>query len=235
MARTILTSHFDCFRCGLQNAAGSTHCAACGNVLGAGAFTPPPALPAAPTAVAHAVPMAVAVAASAPAPSRSFAEWFGWRRLDGTVIHAGLQQMGRLQKEWWEVAVKLMFVAAIFVVFGVTALVILLLFAVLSLAFSRRRSASQRPGFLQNLATQVASFLIVGHLFGPKKSVPVCDYRIRDANGTESLVRVEGHVVQGSLAAGDDVSVEGFDHRGTLILRRGWNRRLQCAIRIERR
>lgn len=232
MARTILTTHFDCSRCGLQNAPGSTHCAACGNALGTGASTPPPAAPA---ALAHAAPMAVAVAASALAPSRSFAEWFGWRRIDGTVIHAGLQQMGHLQKEWWEIAVKLVFVAAIFIVFGVTALAIVLLLAVLSLIFSRRRSASQRPGFIQNLATQVASVLIVGHLFGPKKHVPVCDYRIRDPNGTESLVRVEGHVVQGSLAAGDDVSVEGFDHRGTLILRRGWNRRLQCAIRIERR
>jgi hypothetical protein len=192
-------------------------------------------LPAGPIAVASAVPVAVTAAASAPAPSRSFAEWFGWRRLDGKVVHAGLQQMGRLQKEWWEIGVKLMFLAAIFVVFGVTALVILLLLAVLSLTFSRRRPRSQRPGFLESVATQVASFLIVGYLFGSKKTVPVCDYRVRDAHGTESLVRVEGQVVQGSLSIGDDVSVEGFNHGGTLILRRGWNRRLQCAIRVRRR
>lgn len=197
------------------------------------ASTPPP-LPVSPIVVATAVPTAVAVPASAPAPARSFAEWFGWRRVDGTVIHAGLQYMGRLQKEWWEIALKLMFVAAIFVVFGVTALVILLLLAALSLIFSRR-PRSQRPGFLRDLATHVASFLLVRHLFGPGKTVPVCEYRIRAANGTELLVRVEGHIVHGSLAAGDDVSVEGFNHRGTLILRRGWNRRLQCAIRIERR
>lgn len=143
--------------------------------------------------------------------------------------------MGRLQKEWWEITVKLMFIVAVLVFFGIAAVVILLLLVVLSLIFSRRRSRSQRTGFLEGVATHVASFLIIGHLFGSKNNVPVREYRIRHANGSESLMRIEGHIVQGSLAAGDDVSVEGFNHRGTLILRRGWNRRLQCAIRIERR
>lgn len=141
--------------------------------------------------------------------------------------------MGRLQKEWWEIAVKLLVVGAIILVLGAAALVVLLLLAVLSLLVSRRRS--ERPGFLETVAAQVASLLIVGRLFAPKRSVPVCDYRLRDASGTEWLVRIEGRIVSGSLAAGDDVAVEGFDHRGTLVVRRGWNRRLQCAIGIDRR
>ncbi|HYC90052.1 MAG TPA: hypothetical protein VEO54_12630 [Thermoanaerobaculia bacterium] len=192
-------------------------------------------MPAAIRSAAAAAPAAVAVAVPvrATAPRRSLAEWLGWRRLDGTVVHAGLQQMGRLQKEWWEIAWKVCVIATILLFFGIAALAILVIVAVLSLFFARKQR--DRPGFLQNLATQVAAFLIIGRLFGPRKSIPVCDFRIRDANGTESLVRVEGHVIQGAFASGDDVTVEGFNHGGTLVLRRGWNRRLNCAIRVQRR
>jgi hypothetical protein len=236
--RKILTNQFDCLRCGLQNMLGITHCATCGNLLdpnGASSSVPaatvvPAAIRSAAVGAPAAVVVAVAVGATAPRPS--LAEWLGWRQLDGTVVHTGLQQMGRLQKEWWEIAWKVCVIATILLFFGMAALTILVIAAVLSLFFASKQR--DRPGFLQNLATQVASFLIIGHLFGPRKGVPVCDFRVRDANGNESLVRVEGHVIQGAFAIDDDVTVEGFNHGGTLVLRRGWNRRLNCAIRVRR-
>jgi hypothetical protein len=236
MARQILSNLFDCSRCGLKNAPGATHCASCGNALGAGPGpSHPPASTHQPAAVQRPVPTAV-VKPSAPAvPRRSPAEWFGWKRLEGTIIHASPQHIGRLQKEWWEIAIKLLFFGTLIVVFGVTALVILITVAVLSLIFSSRSRRSSRPGIIENIATQIASFFILGRIFGPKATIPVADYRVRDGAGVESLIRIEGYLLQGSLAVGDDVTAEGFDHGGTLIFRRGWNRRLNCSIRVKRR
>ena len=237
MPRKILTNQCDCLRCGLQNTPGTAHCAACGNVLDPTAASSPPAAAVSAgvrsAAAAASAAVAVAVPLRAAVPERSLAEWLGWRRLDGTVVHIGLQQMGRLQKEWWEIAWKVCVIAAILLFFGLAALAILAIVAVFSLFFAKKRR--DRPGFLQNVAIQIASFLIVGHFFGARIPIPVRDFRVRDANGTESLVRVEGHVIQGAFACGDDVTVEGFNHGGTLVLRRGWNRRLNCAIRVQRR
>jgi hypothetical protein len=235
MARQILSNLFDCGRCGLKNAPGATHCASCGNTLGAApspSQSPPVPVPQ-PAAVQHAATNAVRKSPALVVPRRSPAEWFGWKRLEGTIIHASPQHIGRLQKEWWEIVIKLLFFGTLIVVFGVTALAILITIALLSLIFSSRRSS--RPGFVETIATQIASFFILGRIFGPKATIPVADYRVRDNAGVESLIRIEGYLQQGSLAVGDDVVAEGFDHGGTLVFRRGWNRRLNCAIRVKRR
>jgi hypothetical protein len=235
MARQILSNLFDCGRCGLKNSPGATHCASCGNTLGAAPIPSQSPMPA-PQPAAVQRPAAGAVTkSSAPAvPRRTPAEWFGWKRLEGTVIHANPQHIGRLQKEWWEIVIKLLFFGTLIVIFGVTALAIMIAVALLSLFFSSR-SRSSRPGIIENIATQIASFFILGRIFGPKASIPVADYRVRDGAGVESLIRIEGYLLQGSLAVGDDVVAEGFDHGGTLVFRRGWNRRLNCSIRVKRR
>lgn len=198
-----------------------------------------PTAPAQTVAAAPAAPAAIVSKSNTPAAQQwSLGQLFGWKRLDGTVIYAGMQQMGRMQREWWETALKLVFMATLVIVFGTTALVILIGLAVLSLiwsvVFPQRSQTQQRQGFFSGLMSQVASYFIFSRLFGPAASTPVCDYRLRDHNGTESLVRIEGYVRQGALGIGDDVIAEGFIHRGTLVLRRGYNKRLNCAIRVKR-
>lgn len=232
-----------CWRCQLPNP-GSDPCPACGApASGASSGSPVPqaqaqSIPALSTPPQAAAPAAVTTP-TAVVPARAFSEAFGWKRIDGTVIDKSLQQIGFLRHEWWETTLKLLVIVAAVLVFGVTALAVVLAAAFLSLLVSllmpRRAPRGRPPGFFAGMATQIASFFLFSRLFGPKATVPISEYRIRDAKNDIWLIRVEGYVVQGSFGPGDDVLAEGFEHDGTLFVRRGFNRTLNCSIRVRRR
>jgi hypothetical protein len=95
--------------------------------------------------------------------------------------------------------------------------------------------SSGRPGFFSGLASQVSGFFLTGKLFGPKEQVLVRDFRLRDSTGLEHLVRIRGELVAGNLSAGDEVEVEGYNRRGTLMFRKGMNRRTRSEIVVKYR
>jgi hypothetical protein len=171
---------------------------------------------------------------------------FGWHAIDGTVIHVSSSRVGHLTREWWESTLRILFFAVLLttvglVVLGISLVVLAVtaLFSVLGSFFESRNKGgvtiNTGQGFFKGLASQLMSFFFIGKLFGPKATVPVCDYRLRDSGGNEHHVRVEGHVVSGALAVGDSVLVNGYDHDGTLIARGGWNHRVASQLTVRRR
>jgi hypothetical protein len=90
-----------------------------------------------------------------------------------------------------------------------------------------------RGGFLSAVAVQVTSFFLTRRLMGPVASVPIRDFRVRSNSGQETLVRIKGQLVSGSLTVGDDILVEGWERSGMLLLRRGYNNRILAAIRVK--
>ncbi len=153
-----------------------------------------------------------------------------WRRLTGTVIAVEPPYMAKpemdLAKLLGKLALGILFLPVILVV-GATALVISVAFSVLS--FGRGGG----PGLFSNIASQVFSFFLIGKLFGPRREVPVRDIRLRDTSGLENLVRIQGELRAGNLNVGDEVEVEGFDRGGTLMFRRGWNKRIHSEIVVK--
>jgi hypothetical protein len=252
--RQILGSSWTCTRCGLSNAAGSTHCASCGLAFpAAGQPAPPPSPPSSAvsaTAARSVALPAAAVAPSATSTSSTNASWslshmFGWRAIDGTVIHVSPSRIGHLTREWWESTLRILLFAVLLITFGLVVLALSLVVLVVKLVFSVLGSFFERQnkggvtvntgqGFFKGLLSQLMSFFFIGKLFGPKPTIPVCDYRLRDSAGNEHHVRVEGHVVSGSLTVGDSVLVHGFDHEGTLIARGGWNQRVSSQLTVRR-
>ena len=67
---------------------------------------------------------------------------------------------------------------------------------------------------------------------GPRADIPVRDIRLRDPAGQEHLVRIKGDLLSGSVAVGDDIDAGGYDRHGTLMFRRGMNKRIGTAIRV---
>jgi hypothetical protein len=153
-----------------------------------------------------------------------------WRKLTGTVIAVEPPYMAKpemdLAKLLGKLALGILLLPVILVV-GATALVISVAFSVLS--FGRGGG----PGLFSNIASQVFSFFLIGKLFGPRREVPVRDIRLRDASGLENLVRIQGEMRAGNLNVGDEVEVEGFDRGGTLMFRRGWNKRIRSEIVVK--
>lgn len=252
--RQILGSLCTCPRCGLSNAVGSTHCASCGLLLTSPSQpSPPPSPPSSPvsrTAAVSATPASVAVAHSAAQSTQpagwSFAQMFGRRAIDGTVIYVSPSRIGHLTREWWEATLRVLLFSVLLLTFGVVALalfivvfVVKLLFSALSSLFESQKKGgvtiNTGQGFIKGLASQLMSFFFIGRLFGPKPTLPVCDYRLRDTGGNEHQVRIEGHVISGSMTVGDSVLVHGYDHDGTLIARGGWNNRISSQLTIRRR
>lgn len=173
---------------------------------------------------------------------------FGWRSLDGTIIHVGAARAGHLTREWWEVILRVIVIAALILTFGTVAVafllvgfVVTLLLSILGSVFEPKNKGgvtvkvNSGQGLFKSLLSQLMGFFLIGKLFGPKATVPVSDYRLRDAGGNEHSVRVEGHLVAGSMTVGDSVLVHGFDHGGTLIARGGWNHRVSSKIKVRRR
>lgn len=65
--------------------------------------------------------------------------------------------------------------------------------------------------------------------------VPVRDIRLKDKSGVEYLVRIKGDLYAGNVNVGDDIEVEGFDRRGTIMFYRGKNIRTRSEIIAKKR
>jgi hypothetical protein len=111
-------------------------------------------------------------------------------------------------------------------------LIILLALGVL-LVFAWLVSKILPQGLLSGVAVQVISFMLTRRLIGPIANVPVRDIRVRDASGQETLVRMKGQLISGSVSVGDDILAEGWERNGTLLFRRGYNKRIRSDIRIK--
>jgi len=83
------------------------------------------------------------------------------------------------------------------------------------------------------VASQIIGFVLTRRLIGGSASVPVRDVRVLDASGQQFLVRLKGHLKSGNLAVGDEVIAKGWMRRGTLLFRRGFNKRINAAIRVK--
>lgn len=158
-----------------------------------------------------------------------FFGFFGWRKLTGTVIAVEPPYMAKPETDWLRILLKLaMGILLLPVILGViiAGLIIGITFSILGIGSSR---------FFSGLASQIIGFFLTGKLFGPKEQVPVRDIRLMDDSSQEHLVRIRGELFAGNISVGDEVEVEGFDRRGTLMLRRGLNKRTRAEIRVKRR
>jgi len=254
--RAILSDIFKCSRCGLQNVPGSTHCAACGLDLNTSSNTgtntaapithrPPVPVPAHSPVLSRPAPGLPATSGvsavksplpsiSATAGSASRGGVFRRSTLEGTIIHAGLSHLTYPPFRWEKFLVQLVAIVVAFLVFGTIALIITAALFLFSILISWLFQTSGRSGgFLHGITAQFVGFYLTSRLLGQKPTIPVCDYRLRTSSGDEYLVRVEGYVSTGAMHVGDDVLVEGRNRGGTLVLKRGWNKRLNTAIRVK--
>ena len=60
----------------------------------------------------------------------------------------------------------------------------------------------------------------------------VQDFRVRDAAGRDTPVRVYGTFVSSNVVLGDRVDLEGWFDRDVFIVKRGWNHQTTSEIRI---
>lgn len=228
---------YGCLRCGFVNLMGTTTCQSCGHSLigtvanatqmptgrqvrqpssTGGVPAPPPAVVQPPAA------------GSPPMPSGVLA-LLGWTTLDGRVVQAEPVYLADADYRWGRLCAKLAIFAIILYFSGRLLFVALLVAGVLGWLLSRLF----RGGFLSAVAIQVTSFFLTRRLFGSVATTPVRDVRVRDAAGQETLVRIKGQLVTGSVAVGDDVSIAGWNRGGMMLFRRGYNSRVRSAIRVK--
>jgi hypothetical protein len=165
-------------------------------------------------------------------PGGVFVHFFGWRRLTGTVLGLDAPYLSKPETTFAGVAAKLVIGLLLIPVF-LGALGAVMLFRFTFALLSPRSSGG--PGFFSGLLSQVSGFFLVGKLFGPKDQVLVRDFRLRDSTGQEHLVRLRGELTAGNLSVGDEVDVEGYNRRGTLMFRKGLNRRTRSEIVVKYR
>ena len=73
------------------------------------------------------------------------------------------------------------------------------------------------------------SFSHRGHSGGPRE-ISVHNITLVDkGSGRKVLVRIEGDIIEGHCSSGDDIEVEGDNHHGTILFRRGVNHSLGLA------
>jgi len=151
----------------------------------------------------------------------------GCRRISGTVIAVEPPYIAKPETNWASMLLKL--------TLGIILFPFLIALPLAAAIFSIFFGDGGKPGFLSNISSQVVGFFLTGKLFGPKDHVPVRDIRLRDASGQEHLVRIRGELVAGNMSVGDEVEVEGYSRRGTLMFRRGRNKRTRSEIMIKYR
>jgi len=239
---------YKCQRCDLVNPMGTTTCGACGaSLTGAAALpvnrhpphpgvqqTQQPQTTPAQTRPAQ-VPARNAGTLSQPGASsiHSVLPLFGWTVLTGRVINSDPIFMEKPDAKWGLFLLKiillgiLLYYCARAVALFVLVLVIFtwLVCKILSLIFPQ--------ALVTGVATQIIGFLLTRRLIGAPAIIPVRDIRLRDASGQEFLVRIKGQLRLGSIAAGDEIIAKGWMRRGTLRFRRGFNKRINAAIRIK--
>lgn len=238
----------NCPRCGLRRTLDSEFCAACGfDYTNASARSreanQPPSAPTplrCPGNSGQAIEGRPAIllpvgtgrdSSEVSEPRLSLPALMGWQVLRGTVIAVEPTYMAKREFELPLLLAKVLLVLVLlplFVAVGVTVLLFSLLFSFLG-------SSREGSGFFSKVASQTLSFFLTGKLFGPPRQIAVRDVRVRDAAGLEHLVRIQGELRAGSLAVGDEVQLEGFDRRGTLMFRRGWNNRIRSEIIVKRK
>lgn len=230
---------------------GSITCQACGASL-TGAVPPPgkgppPSIMAAPPSTAFAQPgqgqpsqlsrpgATATAAVLAPSPvatatGSSALGFLGWRSLDGRVIQVEPMYMAKPDFQWGFFLLKLAVFGAAVYYYG---LILLLAFAAL-LVFAWLFSKILPQGLLSGVAVQVISFMLTRRLMGPTTNTPVRDVRVRDGSGQETLVRIKGQLLSGSVSVGDDILVHGRERGGMLLFRRGYNKRIRADIKVKR-
>ncbi len=227
---------------------GSTSCIGCGASLSgvatpAAGYTPTPvAQPSvARRGISGQVPATIAPNGGIPASASpqavqasgpgniSALQPFGWRSIAGKVIHVEPIHLGVPDSRWGMLLLKLAAVGAAIYYFGLVVLMGIGALWVLTWLLSKILP----HGFIGTIATQVVSFMLTRRLIGPVPSVPIRDFRLRDAGGKETLVRIKGTLTSGSVAVGDDVQVEGWERDGMLNFRRGFNSRIQAVLRAK--
>lgn len=163
--------------------------------------------------------------------------FLGWRVLKGTIIQVDPPYMGHPDFAWAGMLIKatLIIIAVIFI--GPIVIGVLMGLAVVALifAFLFPSSSAHSNGCLTSLASQMVGFFLTKRMFGVKPDIPVRDFRLRDEEGQEHLVRLKGELISGNLGVGDEVELEGIDRRGTFSLRRGVNKRTRSEIRVRHR
>jgi len=154
--------------------------------------------------------------------------FFGWNKLTGTVIAIEPPYFVTLQKGLFLIFLK--------IAFGILFLPILLgvLAAIMIMQMLSPFSRNRRYGHSSSLSSHIVGFFLTQQLIRPKEQISVRDIRLRDKSGQEHLVRIQGQLVNGNMIVGDEVEVEGFNRRGTLMVRRGFNKRTRSEIRIRR-
>ncbi len=162
---------------------------------------------------------------------------FWWTVINGTVVQVDPIYMAPPDFSWGFLFGKIiLFIIAIIILGPIVIGIILgLLVAstILSFIFPSRRGHGS--GFLSSIFSHAISFLFTKHLFGQKEMLSVRDIRLRDQSGQEHLVRIKGDIITGNFNIGDEIEVAGFNRSGTLMFRRGWNKRIKSEIRVKRR
>ncbi len=232
-----MSTPYKCQRCGLANSLGSTHCQACGMGLSTSSKKPHALAPAPRTVSVSGTSIHSASRAPTVPMAFSISRLFGWKTIEGQVIHIEPPYMARPDFSWIGLLIRLLVCGIAFFVFGPIALGIIFAMIIFSTMLSiffpfNRRSG---PGFISSVATQFVGFFLTSKLLSPKADVPVRDVRLRDKSGQEHLIRIKGDLVVGNVNVGDEIEVEGYDRKGMLMLVRGRNKRTRSEIRIKRR
>lgn len=157
-----------------------------------------------------------------PIQSNQIARQFGWRQLSGIAIAVDSYPIEPGTK-WRSLAARICLISVV-----VVPLVVLGFMLRIGGMFFRRVGASRGllDGFIGALTTSV---LGIGTATS-RRMIPVRDIRLRDGGGLEHLVRIKGDLIAGNITIGDELEVEGFVRHGTLMFRRGWNRRTRSKI-----
>ena len=153
----------------------------------------------------------------------------GWRKLIGIVIVVEPPYMATVQTGWLSFFLKLSLgILFLPILLGVVAGVMIMRMTFSFLGFGK-------SDFSSGIISQMVGYFLTHRLLKPKEQISVRDVRLRDKHGQEHLVRIRGELVAGNMNVGDEIEVEGFNRRGTLMIRRGFNKRTRSEIRVRRR
>ena len=223
-----------CPRCGLRKLETSEFCPACGfqfldhvDTAKASHRMPKRAAPAAPS------PTSGGAGDQRPIPQEipflsEIMSYFNGRKLSisGTVI--AIDSIYMVKPKPMPLLLKIA-IALFLLPFALGILIVVSLFSMMS------SGQGGQKGFLSQIGSHMATIFLVDRVFGQKEQVPVRDIRLRDIGGHEHLVRVRGELIAGTVNVGDEIDVEGTDENGTLMLERGWNKRIRTEIKVKRR
>lgn len=225
-----------CSRCGLRQKRYSAYCLACGYIFADNQLNPKEVLP----FFTDTKEINNQYLSPSEEPSHDLApnkeenlvqqtlSYFGWLKLTGFIIAVEPPYMGVIQKSWLATFLKLSLgVFLLPILLGVVA-------GVMIMKIIFQFSGYRRSGQSSQIISQIGVFFLHYQLIKPRKQITIRDIRLRDQFGQEHLLRIQGQLVTGNLVVGDEVEVEGFNRRGTLMVRQGFNKRTRSEIRIRR-